>query len=182
MAEQLRPFPCLILFPFPQLPRARCEENCVNPEHCLTTDWVHLWYIWLLVVLGALLLLCGLTSACFRCCLAHPQAGEEAGRPPYEVTVIAFDHDSTLQSTITSLQSVFGPAARRILAVAHSHSSLGQLPSCLDTLPGYEEALRMSRFTVSRSGQKASDRPPVPEEGQLPPLEKASPQTQHPPN
>ncbi|XP_073862340.1 transmembrane protein 52B isoform X3 [Macaca fascicularis] len=23
----------------------RCEENCGNPEHCLTTDWVHLWYI-----------------------------------------------------------------------------------------------------------------------------------------
>lgn len=30
---------------FTQLPWARCEENCVSPEHCLTTDWVHLWYI-----------------------------------------------------------------------------------------------------------------------------------------
>uniref|UniRef100_A0A0D9R9Q0 Transmembrane protein 52B n=1 Tax=Chlorocebus sabaeus TaxID=60711 RepID=A0A0D9R9Q0_CHLSB len=153
----------------------RCEENCGNPEHCLTTDWVHLWYIWLLVGIGALLLLCGLSSLCFRCCcLSRQQNGEDGGPPPCEVTVIAFDHDSTLQSTITSLQSVFGPAARRILAVAHSHSSLGQLPSSLDTLPGYEEALHMSRFTVARCGQKAPDLPPVPEEKQLPPIEKES--------
>ncbi|XP_037371204.1 transmembrane protein 52B [Talpa occidentalis] len=158
---------------FLQLPLARCEENCVSPEHCLTTDWVHLWYIWLLVVIGALLLLCGLTSVCLRCCLSRQQNREEEGQPPYEVTVIAFDHDSTLQSTMTSLQSVFGPAARRILAVAHSHSPLGQLPSSLDTLPGYEEALHMSRFTVARCGQKAPDLPPVPEEKQLPPSEES---------
>ncbi|XP_025851385.1 transmembrane protein 52B isoform X1 [Vulpes vulpes] len=156
-----------------QLPQARCEENCMNPEHCLTTDWVHLWYIWLLVVIGALLLLCGLTSVCFRCCLSRQQNGEDQGRPPYEVTVIAFDHDSTLQSTISSLQSIFGPAARRILAVAHSHSPLGQLPSSLDTLPGYEEALHMSRFTVARCGQKAPDLPPVPEEKQPPPVDES---------
>ncbi|XP_004692651.1 PREDICTED: transmembrane protein 52B [Condylura cristata] len=162
-----------------QLPLARCEENCVIPEHCLTTDWVHLWYIWLLVVIGALLLLCGLISVCLRCCLSRQQNGEEEGQPPYEVTVIAFDHDSTLQSTMTSLQSVFGPAARRILAVAHSHSPLGQLPSSLDTLPGYEEALHMSRFTVARCGQKAPDLPPVPEEKQLPPTEE-SPRTEQP--
>ncbi|XP_004386332.1 transmembrane protein 52B [Trichechus manatus latirostris] len=164
---------------FIQLPGARCEENCVNPEHCLTTDWVHLWYIWLLVVIGALLLLCGLTSVCLRCCcLSHQQNGEDRGPPPFEVTVIAFDHDSTLQSTITSLQSVFGPAARRILAVAHSHSSLGQLSSSLDTLPGYEEALHMSRFTVGTCGQKASELPPVPEEKQLTPREE-SPRIEH---
>ncbi|XP_006141624.1 transmembrane protein 52B [Tupaia chinensis] len=160
---------------FIQLPGARCEENCVNPEHCLPTDWVHLWYIWLLVVLGVLLLLCGLSSVCFRCCcLGHQRNGEDRGPSPCEVTVIAFDHDSTLQSTLTSLQSVFGPAARRILAVAHSHSSPGQLPSALDTLPGYEEALHMNRFTVARCGQKAPDLPPVPEEKQLPPAEKGS--------
>ncbi|KAB0397082.1 hypothetical protein E2I00_015353 [Balaenoptera physalus] len=164
---------------FIQLPWTRCEENCGNPEHCLTTDWVHLWYIWLLVVIGALLLLCGLTSVCFRCCLGHQQNGEDEGRPPYEVTVIAFDQDSTLQSTITSLQSVFGPAARRILAVAHSPSSLSPLPSSLDTLPGYEEALHMTRFTVSRCGQKAPDLPPVPEEKQLPPMAKESPRIEH---
>ncbi|XP_023565330.1 transmembrane protein 52B isoform X1 [Octodon degus] len=167
-----------VLACFIQLPGARCEESCVNPEHCLTTDWVHLWYIWLLVVVGALILLCGLTSLCFRCCLIRQQNGENEGQPPYEVTVIAFDHD-TLQNTITSLQSVFGSAARRILAMAPSHSSLGQQPSSLDTLPGYEEALHMSRFTVARCGQKAPELPPVPEEKQLPPGEKES-RAEHP--
>ncbi|KAL0611153.1 Transmembrane protein 52B [Plecturocebus cupreus] len=139
-----------------------CEEICGNPEQ-------------LLMVIGVLLLLCALTSLCFRCCcLSRQQNGDDGGPPPCEVTVIAFDHDSTLQSTITSLQSVFGPAARRILAVAHSHSSLGQLPSSSDTLPGYEEALHMNRFTVARCGQKAPDLPSVPEEKQLPPIEKES--------
>uniref|UniRef100_A0A4X2KK35 Transmembrane protein 52B n=2 Tax=Vombatus ursinus TaxID=29139 RepID=A0A4X2KK35_VOMUR len=157
-----------------------CEENCVNPEHCLTTDWVHLWYIWLLVVIGGLFLLCGLTSVCLRCCISRQQTGDEVGPPPYELTVIAFDHDSTLQSTITSLQSVFGSAARRIFAVAHSHNPV-QTPSLspsLEPLPGYEEVLHMSRFTVSKCGQKASDLAPVPEEKQLPHGEKDAPQQQ----
>ncbi|XP_062051193.1 transmembrane protein 52B [Lepus europaeus] len=150
---------------------------------CLTTDWVHLWYIWLLVVIGVLLLLCGLTTVCFRCCCpSRQQSGDDRSPPPYEVTVIAFDHDSTLQSTITSLQSVFGPAARRILAVAHSHSPLGQQPSSPDMLPGYEEALHMSRFTVARCGQKAPDLPPTPEEEQLPAVRKEGPQMEHAPN
>lgn len=180
MAVRTRVVMTSVLVYFIQLSGARCEENCVNAEHCLSTDWVHLWYIWLLVVVGALLLLCGLTSVCFRCCLSRPENGEDGAPPPYEVTVIAFDHDSTLQSTITSLQSVFGPAARRILAVTHAHSSLGQLPPSLDTLPDYEEALGMSRFTVARCGPKAPDLPSVPEEKQLPPPGKDSSQLELP--
>uniref|UniRef100_K7FLK8 Transmembrane protein 52B n=1 Tax=Pelodiscus sinensis TaxID=13735 RepID=K7FLK8_PELSI len=147
-------------------PQVRCEEGCVNPQHCSSNDWVRLWYIWLAVAIGGLLLLCGLVSACVRCCCR--QAGEESGSHPYEVTVIAFDHDSTLQSTITSLHSVFGPAARRILAVAHSHNAvLGAPPACgSETPPVYEEALHMSRFTVARTGQKVPDLAPVLEEKQ----------------
>ncbi|XP_012891689.1 PREDICTED: transmembrane protein 52B [Dipodomys ordii] len=68
---------------------------------CLTTDWVHLWYVWLLVVTGALLLLCGLTSVCFRCCLSRRRGPEDGGPPPFEVTVIAFDQDGSLQNTIS---------------------------------------------------------------------------------
>ncbi|KAM9170458.1 transmembrane protein 52B [Pangshura tecta] len=147
-------------------PQVRCEETCVNAEHCSSTDWVHLWYIWLVVAIGGLLLVCGLVSVCVRCCCL--QAGEESGSHPYEVTVIAFDHDNTLQSTITSLHSVFGPAARRILAVARSHNAvLGSPPPCgSETPPVYEEALHMSRFTVARTGQRVPDLAPVLEEKQ----------------
>ncbi|XP_044854863.1 transmembrane protein 52B isoform X2 [Mauremys mutica] len=149
-----------------QFPQVRCEETCVNAEHCSSTDWVRLWYIWLAVAIGGLLLVCGLVSACVRCCCR--QAGEESGSHPYEVTVIAFDHDNTLQSTITSLHSVFGPAARRILAVARSHNAmLGSPPPCgSETPPVYEEALHMSRFTVARTGQRVPDLAPVLEEKQ----------------
>ncbi|GAB0177400.1 transmembrane protein 52B [Grus japonensis] len=120
----------------------------------------------LVVVIGGLLLLCGLVSICVRCCFNCHQTGEESGPQPYEVTVIAFDHDSTLQSTITSLHSVFGPAARRILAVARSHNAVQGTPplSASDTPPVYEEALHMSRFTVAKTGQKVPDLNPVPEE------------------
>ncbi|KAM6439328.1 transmembrane protein 52B [Rhynochetos jubatus] len=147
-------------------PQARGEESCLNTELCSGTEWDRLWYIWLVAVIGGLLLLCGLVSTCVRCCFHCRQTGEESGPQPYEVTVIAFDHDSTLQSTITSLHSVFGPAARRILAVAHSHNAAQGTPplSASDTPPVYEEALQMSRFTVANAGQKAPDLDPVPEE------------------
>ncbi|XP_025904930.1 transmembrane protein 52B [Nothoprocta perdicaria] len=157
---------CLALGCFLRFPPVRGEENCVNAELCSRTEWEHLWYIWLAVVIGGLLLLCGLVSACVRCCFHLRQTEEESSPPPYEVTVIAFDHDSTLQSTITSLHSMFGPAARRILAVAHSHNAVQGTPplSGSDTPPVYEEALHMSRFTVAKTGQKVPDLDSVPEE------------------
>ncbi|XP_065598341.1 transmembrane protein 52B [Cyrtonyx montezumae] len=158
---------CFALGCFLWFPKVRSEEGCLNAEFCSGTDWIHLWYIWLVVVIGGLLLLCGLVSVCMRCCFTHcRQAGEESGPRPYEVTVIAFDHDSTLQSTITSLHSVFGPAARRILAVAHSHNTVQGTPSLAasDTPPVYEEALHTSRFTVARAGQKVLDLDPTTKE------------------
>lgn len=155
---------CFVLGCFLRFPQVRGEEGCLNAEFCSGTEWVRLWYIWLVVVIGGLLLLCGLVSVCMRCCFHCHQGGDESGPQPYEVTVIAFDHDSTLQNTITSLHSVFGPAARRILAVAHSHNTVqGTSPlSASDTPPVYEEALRMSRFTVAKAGQKVTDVDPVP--------------------
>ncbi|NXU10255.1 TM52B protein, partial [Pardalotus punctatus] len=133
---------------------------------CPGTEWDRLWYIWLVLVVGGLLLLCALVSVCVRCCFHCHRAGDESGPQPYEVTVIAFDHDSSLQSTITSLHSVLGPAARRILAVAHSHSAAPGAPplSAADTPPVYEEALHMSRFTVAKAAQKVPELDPVPEE------------------
>uniref|UniRef100_A0A8B9Z768 Transmembrane protein 52B n=1 Tax=Buteo japonicus TaxID=224669 RepID=A0A8B9Z768_9AVES len=144
---------------------SRLRDTIFPP--CLSLMKTHLEYVvQLVVVIGGLLLLCGLLSVCVRCCFHCRQAGEESGPQPYEVTVIAFDHDSTLQSTITSLHSVFGPAARRILAVAHSHNAAQGTPplSAPDTPPVYEEALHMSRFTVAKTGQKVPDLDPVPEE------------------
>ncbi|XP_060092320.1 transmembrane protein 52B [Heteronotia binoei] len=137
-----------------QVPLVELQGSCTNAGHCPDANLIHIWYIWLAVAIGGLLLLCGLVSICVKCCCLNCQpAGDDNRTRPYEVTVIAFDQDSsTLQSTITSLHSVFGPAARRILAVAHSHGAgPGAHPSAGgETPPIYEEALRMSRFTVAR--------------------------------
>lgn len=76
------------------------------------------------------------------------------------------DEANSLVSSLPALHSVFGPAARRILAVAHSHNTAQGTPplSTSDTPPVYEEALHMSRFTVAKAGQKVPDLDPVPEE------------------
>ncbi|XP_077202369.1 transmembrane protein 52B [Paroedura picta] len=154
-----------------QIPLVELQGSCTNTGHCPDAHLIHIWYIWLAVAIGGLLLLCGLVSVCVKCCCLNCQpAGEERSARPYEVTVIAFDHDSsTLQSTVTSLHSALGPAARRILAVAHSHSAVPGAPPSpgSETPPIYEEALRMSRFTVARSGERTPDPDPVPEEQRL---------------
>ncbi|XP_070597933.1 gamma-aminobutyric acid receptor-associated protein-like 1 isoform X3 [Erythrolamprus reginae] len=85
-----------------QIPQVKLQENCTNNDLCSNTNWVHHWYIWLVVSIGGLLILCALVSVCVRCCCFNCLPGEDAHPQPYEVTVIAFDHDSTLQSTITS--------------------------------------------------------------------------------
>uniref|UniRef100_A0A6I8QYB8 Uncharacterized protein n=1 Tax=Xenopus tropicalis TaxID=8364 RepID=A0A6I8QYB8_XENTR len=147
--------------------QARGESDCDYNKHCSKSqEWVNQWYIWLVVTAGLLLLICGITCACLRCCYLRQQRFPEGGgERPCEVTVIAIDHDSTIQSTITSLQSVFSPAARRIFAVSHSHGAPTSFaPAGPETPPCYEEAVRMSRFTVARSTHKSPKLAPVPEE------------------
>lgn len=88
-----------------------------------------------------------------------------------DVLALLSSHDAlrmrqtALVSSFSALHSVFGPAARRILAVAHSHNTAQGTPplSASDTPPVYEEALHMSRFTVAKAGQKVPDLDPVPE-------------------
>ncbi|CAH2322739.1 Hypothetical predicted protein [Pelobates cultripes] len=142
-----------------------CESDCDHHKHCSKTEWVSQWYIWLVVTAGILLLIFGITCACLRCYYLRQQSCPEGGgERPCEVTVIAIDHDSTIQSTITSLQSVFGPAARRIFAVSHTHVPPPQFTPGLETPPCYDEALRMSRFTVARSTHLGCHLTPVLEE------------------
>uniref|UniRef100_A0A8D2IS92 Transmembrane protein 52B n=1 Tax=Varanus komodoensis TaxID=61221 RepID=A0A8D2IS92_VARKO len=150
-----------------------CTENCSFASFFFLI--IHV----LVVAIGGFFLLCGLVSVCVRCCCLNCHAAEnDASHQPYEITVIAFDHDSTLQSTITSLHSVFGPAARRLVAVARSHCVVPAVhqPAGMETPPIYEEAVHMSRFTVARSGERALDLEPVPEEKQNTDDEKVHPQ------
>ncbi|XP_051787695.1 uncharacterized protein LOC127529133 isoform X1 [Erpetoichthys calabaricus] len=93
------------------------------------TEWVNLWYIWLVVAVVLILLIFIIVFCCVRRCLRAENQAQAQGSSSCEVTVIAFEQDTTIQSTITSLQSVFGQAAaRRIFAVAHSHNPLQLRP------------------------------------------------------
>uniref|UniRef100_A0A8D0BA97 Transmembrane protein 52B n=1 Tax=Salvator merianae TaxID=96440 RepID=A0A8D0BA97_SALMN len=166
-----------------QIPQVMLQENCANTGHCSHTNWVHLWYIWLVVIIGSLLLLCGLVAVCLRCCFLNCRPADEAATPrPYELTVITLDHDSTLQSTIASVHSMFGSAARRILAVAHSHSVVPATthPTEMEKPPVYEEVVHMSRFTVSKREERAPHLEPLPEEKQAVDFQKEDPQPNQP--
>ncbi|XP_060616875.2 transmembrane protein 52B [Anolis sagrei] len=151
-----------------QVPCMQMQKSCTNADNCSDTEWVQLWYIWLVIAICGLFLFCGIACLCVRCCcLKCYHAREETNHPPYEVTVIAFDRDSsTLQSTITSLQSVLGPAAMRILAVAHAQSAVQARSQTAgtETPPVYEEAIHMNRFTVARSRERPPELQPVSEE------------------
>uniref|UniRef100_A0A8D0BA52 Transmembrane protein 52B n=1 Tax=Salvator merianae TaxID=96440 RepID=A0A8D0BA52_SALMN len=153
-----------------QIPQVMLQENCANTGQ-------------LVVIIGSLLLLCGLVAVCLRCCFLNCRPADEAATPrPYELTVITLDHDSTLQSTIASVHSMFGSAARRILAVAHSHSVVPATthPTEMEKPPVYEEVVHMSRFTVSKREERAPHLEPLPEEKQAVDFQKEDPQPNQP--
>ncbi|XP_072334721.1 transmembrane protein 52B-like isoform X2 [Scyliorhinus torazame] len=119
------------------------DDECVSSEHCsnLESHLTSLWYVWLLLVLSLLLVLCGILTSCLRCCGRRQQEAGVLSPRPYEVTVITLDQDntihSTIQNTITSIQSLFAPSARRIFTVTRCHNAA----PAHENPPGYEEAL-----------------------------------------
>ncbi|XP_072334723.1 transmembrane protein 52B-like isoform X4 [Scyliorhinus torazame] len=104
------------------------DDECVSSEQ-------------LLLVLSLLLVLCGILTSCLRCCGRRQQEAGVLSPRPYEVTVITLDQDntihSTIQNTITSIQSLFAPSARRIFTVTRCHNAA----PAHENPPGYEEAL-----------------------------------------
>ncbi|XP_073512976.1 transmembrane protein 52 isoform X1 [Phyllobates terribilis] len=127
------------------------------------TNWVNLWYVWLILVTIFLLLLCGTTASCIKfCCKKKKPPVQTLPNHPYEVTVIAIDNDSTIHSTVTSYSSVqyphmfaFGDPERSALSPpAYSLYAL-ELP------PAYEEAIKMAKPSnevgASTTGPKLED-------------------------
>nr|XP_033778557.1 transmembrane protein 52 [Geotrypetes seraphini] len=124
------------------------DMNCNPPETCSeTTSWTNLWYVWLILLTIFLLLLCGITASCVRfCCRKKKPPAQPYPAPPYEVTVITVDNESTIHSTVTSYSSVqyphifpFGEVDRSSLSPpAYSLYAL-ELP------PAYEEAIKMGK-------------------------------------
>ncbi|XP_067882648.1 transmembrane protein 52B-like [Heterodontus francisci] len=128
-----------------QMVGVRSDDDCLSGDHCSEADsrLMSLWYVWLLLGLSLLLVLCGVVTSCLRCCLRRQRDSGALTPTPYEVTVITLDQDntvhSTIQNTITSIQSLFLPSTRRIFTVTRCHNA-GPAPA-RETPPGYEEAL-----------------------------------------
>ncbi|NXS99524.1 TMM52 protein, partial [Jacana jacana] len=66
------------------------------------SNWTSLWYVWLLLLMVFLLLLCGITASCIRfCCRKKRPPVETFSRHACDLTAIAIDSDSTAHSTVT---------------------------------------------------------------------------------
>ncbi|XP_056399640.1 transmembrane protein 52 [Hyla sarda] len=140
------------------------DRDCEVGSGCSHgTNWMNLWYVWLILVTIFLLLLCGTTASCIKfCCKKKKPPVQTLPNQPYEVTVIAIDNDSTIHSTVTSYSSVqyphmfaFGDPDRSALSPpAYSLYAL-ELP------PAYEEAIKMAKPSnevgTSAAGPKLED-------------------------
>ncbi|NXY32824.1 TMM52 protein, partial [Pomatorhinus ruficollis] len=66
------------------------------------SDWTSLWYIWLILLMVFLLLLCGVSASCIKfCCRKKGPPVETCPRHPCDLTAIGIDSDSTAHSTVT---------------------------------------------------------------------------------
>ncbi|XP_040181820.1 transmembrane protein 52 [Rana temporaria] len=126
------------------------DDHC-DDKSCSATNWVNLWYVWLILVTIFLLLLCGTTASCIKfCCKKKKPPAQNLSTHPYEVTVIAIDNDSTIHSTIhstvTSYSSVQYP---HMFAFGDMDRSAMSPPAyslyALELPPAYEEAIKMAK-------------------------------------
>ncbi|KAM9299610.1 transmembrane protein 52 [Gastrophryne carolinensis] len=128
-----------------------------------TTNWVNLWYVWLILVTIFLLLLCGTTASCIKfCCKKKKPPVQTLPNQPYEVTVIAIDNDSTIHSTVTSYSSVQYPHMFTFNDMDRSAMSPPAYSLyALELPPAYEEAIKMAKpngdVGTSIAGPKLED-------------------------
>ncbi|CAI9614068.1 unnamed protein product [Staurois parvus] len=138
------------------------DDDC-DGKVCSATNWVNLWYVWLILVTIFLLLLCGTTASCIKfCCKKKKPPVQNLPTHPYEVTVIAIDNDSTIHSTVTSYSSVQYP---HMFAFGDMDRSAMSPPAyslyALELPPAYEEAIKMAKPSgdvgTSVAGPKLED-------------------------
>ncbi|NWT74807.1 TMM52 protein, partial [Prunella himalayana] len=66
------------------------------------SDWTSLWYVWLILLMVFLLLLCGVSASCVKfCCRKKRLPVETFPRHPCDLAGIGIDSDSTAHSTVT---------------------------------------------------------------------------------
>ncbi|XP_062889030.1 transmembrane protein 52-like [Mobula hypostoma] len=122
----------------------KCGED-QEPDRC-HLHWSNLWYVWVILLTVLLLLLCGATVSCIKCCKrSKPQNPSFANRP-CEVTVIAIDNDHTISQN-SSLQYI--SAGRNHVPFQDTAQYMLPPPPyslcAVDNPPTYEMALNMEK-------------------------------------
>ncbi|XP_053546336.1 transmembrane protein 52 isoform X2 [Bombina bombina] len=115
------------------------DDDCGKNDCSQSTNWVNLWYVWLILVTIFLLLLCGTTASCIKfCCKKKKPPVQEFPSHPYEVTVIAIDNDTYSSVQYPHMFAFPDPDRSTISPPAYSLYAM-ELP------PAYEEAIKMSK-------------------------------------
>ncbi|XP_069730843.1 transmembrane protein 52 [Phaenicophaeus curvirostris] len=131
------------------------------------SSWTSLWYAWLILLTVFLLLLCGVTASCIRCCCRKKRPPVEPfPRAPPDGTVTAIDSDSTAHSTVTSYSSFQYPLSVPIPSIFVDMDKNTVSPPAyslyaMELPPSYEEAVQMGKQSTeaARIGQKLDDIP-----------------------
>ncbi|XP_048449721.1 transmembrane protein 52-like, partial [Rhincodon typus] len=124
------------------------SPSAISPSYfrCPST-WTSLWYVWLILLTIFLLLVCGVLASCVKCCRRNkPQVPAFPARP-YEVTVIAFENDNTIHSTVSTNGPLQYISANRN-SIPFQESTLPPPPYSLyaiETPPPYDLALKMAK-------------------------------------
>ncbi|XP_059814403.1 transmembrane protein 52B-like, partial [Hypanus sabinus] len=94
-----------------------------------------------LLALSLSLVACGGALRCVRCCVRQGAEAGGRGSRPLEVTVITLEQDNTIhssmQNTISSIQSLFLPNSRRLFTVTRCQNPLpgSEAPPCHENSP-----------------------------------------------
>ncbi|XP_010150005.1 PREDICTED: transmembrane protein 52 [Eurypyga helias] len=131
------------------------------------SNWMNLWYVWLILLTVFLLLLCGITATCIKfCCRKKRPPVETFSRLPYDLTVTAIDSDSTAHSTVTSYSSLQYPLSAPLHSIfvdmdKNTVSPPAYSPYAMELPPSYDEAVQMGKqyIEVARIRQKFNDIP-----------------------
>ncbi|XP_009887975.1 PREDICTED: transmembrane protein 52 [Charadrius vociferus] len=143
------------------------------------SNWISLWYVWLILLTVFLLLLCGITASCIKFCWRKKRPPVETfSRHPYDLTAIAIDSDSTAHSTVTSYSSLQYPLSAPIHSIFMDMDKNTVSPPAytlyaMELPPSYDEAVQMGKqyIEVARISQKLNDVPGEVTSGGLSPVQ-----------
>ncbi|XP_007905467.1 transmembrane protein 52 [Callorhinchus milii] len=133
-----------------QVSTTEAQKNCSdrpNASSGCPSTWSNQWYVWLISLTMFLLMLCGVTASCVKCCRrAKPQTPTFPARS-CEVTVIGIENANTDSNVPANISLQYPPASGEQFSVPNNRLVMAPPPYSLyaiETPPSYDEALKMA--------------------------------------